>query len=42
MKPIKGFFGNIPLNRIDAQLIESYKAKRVKDGLKPRSVNKER
>lgn len=41
MKPIKVFFGNNPLSKIDAQLIESYKAKRVKDGLKPRSVNKE-
>jgi site-specific recombinase XerD len=40
MKPIKAFIGNTPLNKIDAQLIESYKAKRAKDGLKPRSVNK--
>lgn len=41
MKPIKAFFGNIPLITIDAQMIEAYKAKRVKDGLKPRSINKE-
>ncbi len=41
MKPLKAFFGNIPLITIDAQMIEAYKAKRVKDGLKPRSINKE-
>jgi len=41
MKPIKAFFGNILLTKIDNQLIESYKAKRIQAGLKPRSVNKE-
>ncbi|HXG31275.1 MAG TPA: tyrosine-type recombinase/integrase, partial [Thermodesulfobacteriota bacterium] len=41
MKPLKAFFGNIPLTKIDTQMIESYKAKRVHEGLKPRSVNKE-
>ena len=41
MKPIKVFFGNILLTKIENQMIESYKAKRIQAGLKPRSVNKE-
>jgi site-specific recombinase XerD len=41
MKPIKAFFGNIPLTKIDNQMIESYKTRRIQRGLKPRSVNKE-
>jgi site-specific recombinase XerD len=41
MKPIKALFGNILLTKIDNQLIEKYKAKRIQAGLKPRSVNKE-
>ncbi|MER3447471.1 MAG: hypothetical protein C4291_11825 [Candidatus Dadabacteria bacterium] len=32
MKPQKEFFGNIPITRIDTQMIESYKVKRVKEG----------
>jgi site-specific recombinase XerD len=38
---VKAHFGNIPLAKIDRQLIESYKTKRANDGLKPRSVNRE-
>jgi integrase len=41
MKALKAFFGNLPLNKIDTQRIESFKAKRVQEGLIPRSINKE-
>ncbi|MDA2919074.1 tyrosine-type recombinase/integrase [Desulfobacterota bacterium AH_259_B03_O07] len=38
---IKRFFSNLPLTKMDTQKIESYKTKRVANGLKPRTVNKE-
>jgi site-specific recombinase XerD len=38
---IKAFLRDIPLTKIDNQMIESFKASRMNDGLKPRAVNRE-
>lgn len=38
---IKLFFGNILVDKIDNRCIESYKSKRISDGLKPVTVNRE-
>jgi site-specific recombinase XerD len=41
IKSISSYFGNIPLSNINTQMIESYKAERLENGLKPTGVNRE-
>jgi len=41
IKALKSFFGNTELKKIDSLSIESYKAKRIADGLKASSINRE-
>ena len=41
IKALKSFFGNTELKKIDSLSIERYKAKRIADGLKASSINRE-
>lgn len=41
IKPIKAYFKDMPLNRIDSYTIEAYKAKRINDKRKPKTINNE-
>lgn len=36
-----GFFGNLQFSAITPKIIETYKARRLADGVKPRTINKE-
>ncbi len=41
VRKLKEFYGDIPLRKFDTQLVESYKTKRVEDGLKNKTINRE-
>lgn len=41
VKTIKKIFGDIPLMKITTLIIEEFKSKRIQEGLKPWSINKE-
>lgn len=41
VRKLKEFYGDIPISKFDTQLVESYKPRRVEDGVKNKTINRE-